>query len=47
LDCVDASDYTEGDRLYDSTDIWRSVFREIRHNTDYGIWSQKSAIHLA
>lgn len=47
LDGKDASDYTQGDKIYDSTDIWRAVFREFRLNTEYGKRSQKSALDLA
>jgi hypothetical protein len=47
LDGKDASDYTQGDKMYDSTDIWRAVFREFRLNTEYGKRSQKSALDLA
>jgi hypothetical protein len=47
LDGRDATDYTKGDTIYDSTDIWRAVFREFRLNTEYGKRSQKSALDLA
>ncbi|KAH7323516.1 hypothetical protein BKA65DRAFT_510978 [Rhexocercosporidium sp. MPI-PUGE-AT-0058] len=47
LDGKDASDYTQGDEIYDSTDIWRAVFKELRLNTEYGKRSQKSALDLA
>jgi hypothetical protein len=47
LDGEDAFDYTKGDAIYDSTDIWRAVFRELRLNTEYGKRSQKSVFDLA
>jgi hypothetical protein len=40
-------DYTKEDSIYDSTDIWRAVFRELRLDTEYGKRSQKSALDLA
>jgi hypothetical protein len=35
-DSADKKDYMEGDDIYDSTDIWRAVQRELRHKTTYG-----------
>jgi hypothetical protein len=40
-------DFMEGDDLYDSTDIWRAVQRELRHKTTYGQRTAKSALDLA
>jgi hypothetical protein len=39
--------FKEVDEIYDSTDIWNEVFHEIKDQTSYGKWSQKSAVHLA
>jgi hypothetical protein len=46
-DNVNAKDYMEGDDIYDSTDIWRAVQRELRHKTTYGQRTAKSALDLA
>jgi len=37
----------EGDKMYDSTDIWMAVFRELRKDTNYGQRTAKSALDLA
>jgi hypothetical protein len=47
MDSSSVNDFIDGDELYDSTDIWRSVFRELRQNTDYGKRSQKTPLDLA
>ncbi|KAE9376667.1 hypothetical protein N431DRAFT_331075 [Stipitochalara longipes BDJ] len=46
-DRTDTKDYMEGDDIYDSTDIWRAVQRELRHKTTYGQRTAKSALDLA
>jgi len=43
----ETDDYYRGDSIYDSTDIWRAVFEELRLNTEYGRRSQSSALDLA
>lgn len=43
----DGDDHVEGDELYDPTDIWMSVFKELRRGTTYGLRSAKSALNLA
>ena len=37
----------EGDNLYDSTDIWRAVQRELRQISPYGQRTGMSALDLA
>ena len=37
----------EGDNLYDSTDIWRAVQRELRQKSPYGQRTGMSALDLA
>jgi len=44
---TDMRDFMEGDILYDSTDIWQAVQRELRHRTNYGQRTAKSALDLA
>ncbi len=46
-DSVDERDFMEGDWLYDSTDIWRAVQKELRGKTTYGQRTAKSALDLA
>lgn len=46
-DTADRRDFMEGDTLYDSTDIWRAVQRELRNKTNYGQRTAKSALDLA
>jgi hypothetical protein len=46
-DSADRRDFMEGDLLYDSTDIWRAVQRELRHKTNYGQRTAKTALDLA
>lgn len=46
-DSADRRDFMEGDLLYDSTDIWRAVQRELRNKTNYGQRTAKSALDLA
>jgi hypothetical protein len=46
-DATDRRDFMEGDILYDSTDIWQAVQRELRHRTSYGQRTAKSALDLA
>jgi hypothetical protein len=46
-DRANTKDYMEGDDIYDSTDIWRAVQRELRNRTPYGQRTAKSALDLA
>jgi hypothetical protein len=46
-DEAESHDPTDGDYLYDSTDIWRAVFRELRNQTSYGFRAANSAHTLA
>jgi hypothetical protein len=46
-DRVNREDYMEGDEIYDSTDIWRAVQRELRQQTTYGQRTAKSVLDLA
>jgi hypothetical protein len=46
-DALNRMDFMESDELYDSTDIWRAVQRELRRKTSYGQRSSKSALDLA
>jgi len=46
-DSANTRDYMEGDDIYDSSDIWRAVQRELRHKTTYGQRTAKSALDLA
>jgi hypothetical protein len=46
-DSAGVMDYMEGDDLYDSTDIWMAVQRELRQKTTYGQRTAKSALDLA
>lgn len=39
--------YAKDESIYDSTDIWRAVVRELGLDTEYGKRSQKSAVDLA
>jgi hypothetical protein len=47
IDPADEKDYMEGDDIYDSTDVWSAVQRELRHRTTYGQRTAKSALDLA
>jgi hypothetical protein len=47
IEQADEKDYMEGDDIYDSTDIWSAVQRELRHRTTYGQRTAKSALDLA
>jgi hypothetical protein len=46
-DRTNNEDYIEGDDIYDSTDIWRAVQRELRQETTYGKRTANSAVDLA
>jgi hypothetical protein len=45
-DRANREDYMEGDDIYDSTDIWRAVQRELRYQTTYGQRTAKSVLDL-
>jgi hypothetical protein len=46
-DAVSEKYFMEGDNMYDSTDIWRAVQKELRQNTNYGVRTAESALDLA
>jgi len=46
-DAANIQDFMEGDIMYDSTDIWRAVQRELRQKTNYGQRTAESALDLA